>query len=157
MLKFPETRFSVSNSAVLASDDFLVPITLRSEAKGSQTACDSLRQAFDDVRGFVPKLAGLAPDISLVSFDANISPRLSRVEMDQRGKESRFHLTFAFRCPIPKTQDFWARLQFIASVYDLVSELAKPFDSRKGVDFFLEEARLEKQKEDPERLRMFRK
>jgi hypothetical protein len=58
---------------------------------------------------------------------------------------------------VPKGQDFWARVQFVAVVYDRLSELVAVFEDRKGIDLYLEEARLDQQKEDPERLRMFRK
>src|SRR3954471_10112236 len=111
MFKVPDTRLSASNSAVLASESFLVPVTLHSEAKGSEAALDALRSAFEEVKGFAPALAGTAPGVVLVSFDEAISPRLSRVEVERHGKEHRVDLTFAFRCPLPKDQDFWGRVR----------------------------------------------
>lgn len=86
-----------------------------------------------------------------------VSPRVSRVDVVLRGKEYWFDLTFALRCPIPKERDYWARLRFVSEVYDRLSELVASFEDRKGTDLYLEEARLDQQKEDPDRLRMFRK
>ena len=157
MFKIPDTRLSASNSAVLASESFLVPVTLHSEAKGSEAALDALRRAFDEVQGFAPALAGTASGVALVSFNEAISPHLSRVEVELRGKEHRVDLTFAFRCPLPKDQDFWGKVRFISAVYDRLSQLAAVFENQKGIELFFEEARLDQQKEDPERLRMFRK
>lgn len=93
----------------------------------------------------------------VVSFDEAISPRLSRVEVELRGKEHRVALTFAFRCPLPKDRDFWGRVRFISAVYDRLTQLAAVFEDRKGIELFFEEAKLNQQKEDPERLRMFGK
>jgi hypothetical protein len=155
MFKVPDSRLSASNSAVLASESFLVPITLRSVGRSSQTALEGLRRAFEDVKGFIPALTSMAPGVSLIGFEASVSPRLSRVEIVLRGKEHQFDLTFAFRCPIPKEQDFWARIQFVPAVYDCLSELVKPFEDRKGIELYFEEARLDQQKEDPDRIRMF--
>lgn len=53
MLKIPESRLSVSNSAVLASEDFLVPITLQSEAKTLPAARDAFRQLYLPIASFV--------------------------------------------------------------------------------------------------------
>jgi hypothetical protein len=157
MFKVPDTRLSASNSAVLASESFLVPVTLRSEAKGSEAALDALCRAFEEVKGFAPALGGTAPGVVLVSFNEAVSPRLSRVDIVVRGKEHQIDLIFAFRCPLPKDRDFWGRLRFISAVYDRLSQLAGVFEDRKGIELFFEEARLDQQKEDPERLRMFRK
>ena len=157
MFKIPDTRLSASNSAVLASESFFVPVTLRSEAKGSEAALDGLHRSFEEVNGVAPALAGTAPGVTLVSFDEAVSPRLSRVDVVLRGKGHQIELTFAFRCPLPKDQDFWGRIRFISAAYDHLSQLAAVFEDRKGVELFFEEARLDQQKEDPERLRMFRK
>lgn len=157
MLKIPESRLSASNSAVLASESFLVPMTVRTESRGSQAALENLRRAFDEISGFVPTLASTVPGASLVAFDASVSPRVSRVDAVLHGREFQFDLTFALRCPIPKEQNFWERLQFVSAVYDRLSELVDTFKERKGTHLFLEEARLDQQKEDPERLRMFRR
>jgi hypothetical protein len=157
MFKLPEARLSASNSAVLASESFLIPVTIHSEAKGSEAALEALRRAFEEVQGFPPALADTAPGVALVSFNEPLSPRLSRVEVELRGKEHRVDLTFAFRCPLPKDPDFWGRVRFISALYDRLSQLAGVFEDRKGIELFVEEARLDQQKEDPERLRMFRK
>ena len=157
MFKSPDNRLSASNSAVLASESFLVPVTLHSEAKTSQTAFDALHQAFDEVKGFVSQLASTAPGIALVPFDETISPKMSRVEVLLQGKEYRFDLTFALKCPVPKDKDFWGRIRLLSSVYDRLGELAEGFHDRKGIDLFLEEARLDQQKDDSERLQAFRK
>ena len=157
MFKLPDSRLSASNSAVLASDSFLVPVTLHSDARTSQLAFDGLRQAFDEVKGFVSQLGGTAPGIALVAFDESISPRMSRVEVLLHGKEYRYELTFALKCPLPKEHDFWGRIKLLSSVYDRLGELAAGFHDRKGIELYLEEARLDQQKDDSERLQAFRK
>lgn len=157
MFTIPDSHLSASNSAVLASESFLVPMTLRTEARSSEGAFTALRRAYDEVKGFVPRLTSTVPGVSLIGFDEAVSPRLSRVDVARRGKDYRFDLTFALRCPIPKEQDFWARIQFVALAYERLSELVAVFEDRKGTHFYLEEARLDQQKEEPERLRMFRK
>jgi hypothetical protein len=157
MFTIPDSRLSASNSAVLASESFLVPMTLRTEARSSEGAFTALRQAYDEVKGFIPRLTSTVPGVSLVGFDAAVSPRLSRVDVARRGKDHRFDLTFAMRCPIAKEQDFWARIQFVALAYDRLSELVAVFEDRKGTHLYLEEARLDQQKEEQERLRVFRK
>ena len=106
MFTSPDTRLSASNSAVLTAESFIVPVTLRSEAKTSQLAFDGLRQAFDEVKGFVSKLADIVPGIALVAFNENISPKVSRVEVVLNGKEYRYDFTFALKCPVPKGNDF---------------------------------------------------
>jgi hypothetical protein len=157
MFKSPDSRLSASNSAVLASESFLVPVTLRSEARTSQLAFESLRQAFDEVKGYVLQLHCTAPGIALVGFDESISPKMSRVEVLLHGKEYRYDLTFALKCPVPKERDFWERIKLLASVYDRLGELASGVHDRKGIEFYLEEARLDQQKDDSERLQAFRK
>src|SRR4051794_8790890 len=121
MFTSPDSRLSASNSAVLTSESFLIPMTLRAEARSSETALDALRKAHEEVKGFVPQLTGTVSGVTLVAFDAAVSPRLSRVDVARQGKDFRFDLTFALRCPIPKEQDFWARIRFVASVYDRLS------------------------------------
>jgi hypothetical protein len=157
MFKAREIRLSVSNSAVLASESFLVPVTVRSEAKSSEAAFEGLRRSFEEVKGFAPAIASTAPGTVLVSFEESISPRLSRVDVALRGKEYQFDLTFAFRCPIPKDLEFWGRVRFISGVYERLSQLAVAFEDRKGIELFFDEARLDQQKEDPDRMRMFMK
>ena len=157
MFKIPDSRLSASNSAVLASENFLVPITIRSVARSSQAAFEGLQQAYEEVKEFGPALAKTVPGVSLIGFEDLLSPRLSRVEVLLRGKEYQFDLTFAFRCPIPKERDFWARIQLVAAAYDHLAKLVAAFEDRKGIDLYLEEARLDQQKEDPDSLRTFRK
>jgi hypothetical protein len=157
MFESPDNRLSASNSAVVASQNFLLPVTLHSKARTSQVAFDELHQAFDDVKGFVSQLASTAPGIVLVAFDEPVSPKMSRVEVLLHGKEYRYDLTFALKCPIPKETDFWGRIRLISSVYDRLTELAAGFHDGKGVELFLEEARLDQQKDDSERLQAFRK
>src|SRR5690349_10133701 len=127
MFKSPDNRLSASNSAVLASESFLVPVTLHSDAKTSQAALDALFGAFNEVEGFVLELATTAPGIALAPFDANVSPKMSRVEVLLHGKEYRFDLTFALKCPLPKDKDFWARIRLLSCVYDRLGELAGGF------------------------------
>ena len=157
MFKSPDSRLSASNSALLASENFIVPVTLRSEAKTSQLALDALTHAFEEVKGFVTKLVSTAPGIALVPFESNVAPKMSRVEMLLHGKEFRFELTFALKCPVPKDRDFWGRIRLLSSVYDRLSELASRFHERKGIELYLEEARLDQQKDDEDRSQAFRK
>jgi hypothetical protein len=157
MFKSPDSRLSASNSAVLASESFLVPVTLHSEARTSQLAFDGLRSAFDEVKGFISQLAVVAPGIVLVAFEESISPKMSRIEVLLQGKEYRYDLTFALKCPVAKEQDFWGRIRLLSSVYDRLGELAAGFQDRKGIELYLEEARLDQQKEDSERHQAFRK
>ena len=151
MFTSTDSRLSASNSAVLASGSFLVPVTLHSEARTSHAALDSLAQAFEDVKDFVAKLAGTAPGIALIPFDENVSPKLSRVQALSHGKELRFDLSFALTCPVPKDMGFWGRLRLLSSVYDQLSELASGFQDRKGIALYLDEATLDQQKDDGER------
>lgn len=74
MFKLPESRLSASNSAVLASESFLVPMTLRTESRSSETAFECLHRAFGEIKGFVPALASTVPGVSLLAFDASVSP-----------------------------------------------------------------------------------
>jgi hypothetical protein len=157
MFKSPESRLSASNSAVLASESFLVPITLHSDARTSEMAFDNLFQAFEEVKGFVMRLASTAPGIALVPFGENVSPKMSRVEVMLQGKEYRFDLTFALKCPVPKDKDFWGRIKLLSSVYDRLGELAAGFHERKGMELILEEARLDQQKDDSDKTQQFRK
>ena len=143
MFKSPNTRLSASNGAVLASESILVPVTLHSESRTSQAAFDGLRQAFDEVSGFVSQLASTAPGIALVPFSEHISSKMSRVEVLLRGKEYRFELVFSLKCPVPKEQDFWARIQLLSLVYDQLGELAAGFHNRKGIELHLMEAKLD--------------
>src|SRR5687768_17361112 len=153
MFKSPDSRLSASSKAILASESFLVPVILRSEAKSSQGALDGLHQAFEEVKRFMPQLERCAPGIALVPFEESIAPTMSRVEVQLHGKEFRFDLTFALKCPVPKTQDFWGRIGLLSSVYDRLGELAAGFQDRKGIELLLEEARLDQQKDDSERVR----
>jgi hypothetical protein len=157
MFKSPDSRLSASNSAVLASGSFLVPVTLRSEAKTSESAFDTLRQAFEEVNGFVSQLASIAPGIAVVPFNETISPKIARVEVLLYRKEYRYDVTFALRCPVPKDQDFWGRIRLLSSVYDRLGELGSGSHERKGIELFLEQARLDQEKDDEERLHAFRK
>jgi len=149
MFKSPNTRLSASNGAVLASESILVPVTLHSEPRTSQAAFDGLRQAFDEVSGFVSQLASTAPGIALVPFSEHISSKMSRVEVLLRGKEYRFELVFSLKCPVPKEQDFWARIQLLSLVYDQLGELAAGFHNRKGIELHLMGARLDPKWEGP--------
>jgi len=122
-----------------------------------RSALDNLRRSFQEIQSFIPRLSSTVAGVNLIGFDAAVSPRVSRVDIMLRGKDYRFDLTFAVQCPIPKEYDFWARIQFVALVYDKLSELVAVFEDRKGIDLFLEEARLNQQKDDADRMRMFRK
>lgn len=150
MFKLPDNRLSASNKAVLASQSFLVTVTLHSEARSSKAAFDALRQAYDEVSGFVSKMSRDAPGIALLAFDEGMSPRMSKMGIVVQGKEYQYNLTFALKCPIPKEMDFWQRVWLISSVYDHLASLAAGFHDRKGVSLFLEKAVLDQQKDDVE-------
>ncbi len=157
MFRAPDSRLSASNAAILSSQSFLIPVTLRSESRTSQEALNALHNAYQEVTGFVGRMTALAPGLSAVAFDEAVSARLSRVEMVLDGKDSRVELNFALKCPIPAGDDFWARIKLISSVYDRLAELAAAFHERKGIDLLLDQARLDQQKEETERAAIFRK
>ncbi|MCD6051985.1 MAG: hypothetical protein K0Q55_3403 [Verrucomicrobia bacterium] len=157
MFKAPDSRLSASNAAVLSSQSFLIPVTLRSEARTSQGALDGLQNAHQEVTGFVARMTALSPGLSVIAFDEAMSSRLSHVAVLLDGKDSRLELTFALKYPIPATHDFWARIKLISSVYDRLAELAAGFQDRKGIDLLLDEARPDQQKEETERAAIFRK
>ena len=102
MFTIPDSRLSASNSAVLASESFLVPMTLRTEARTSESALGALHQAHDEVKGFVPRLTSTVAGVSLMAFDAAVPPRLSRVEVARQGKDYRFDLTFGVEVSDPE-------------------------------------------------------
>jgi len=79
------------------------------------------------------------------------------VEVRLHGKEYQYELTFVLKCPVPKDKDFWGRIRLISTIYDRLTELATGFHDRKGVEFFLEETRLDQQKEDPDKMQVLRK
>jgi hypothetical protein len=87
LFKIPESRLSASNSAVLASESFLVPMTLMTESRSSAAAFESLRRAYDEISGFIPALASTVPNVSLVAFEASVSPRMSRVDVNSLPKK----------------------------------------------------------------------
>ena len=151
MFKSPDNRLSAPNSAVLASESFLVPLTLHSEARSSTAAFEALFQAFNEIKGIVLQLGSTVPGIAIVPFDEKVSPKMSRVEVLLEGKEYRYELTFTLRCPVPKDIDFWDRIRLLSSVYDRLGELSSGFHERKGIELYLEEARLDPLKEDLER------
>lgn len=134
-----------------------MPMTLYSEARTSHAALDCLRRAFDEVNGFVSQLASTAPGIALVPFTESISPKMSHVEVRLHGKEYRYDLTFALKCPVPKEQDFWGRIRLLSSIYDRLGELAAGFHDRKGMELYLAEARLDQQEDDSEQPQIYRK
>ena len=74
MFKSPDNRLSASNSAVVSSTNFLIAMTLHSEARSSPSAVDALNRAFEETRGFVLQLSGSFPGLALLAFDANVLP-----------------------------------------------------------------------------------
>ena len=157
MFKSPNSRLSTSSKAVVSSDSFTVPMTLHSEARSSQASFEGLYRGFQEVEDFVSRLADVGLGIAVVGFGEADSPRTSRVEINLHGKDYRHDLTFALRCPIPKEHDFWARIRMITTVYDRLAELGATFQDRKGVELFLEESRLDQQKDEPEESRAIQK
>ncbi len=150
MFQSPDNRLSASNKAILASQSFMVAVTLQSAAKSSRAAFDALRQAYDEVGGFVSQISRDAPGIALLALDEGMSPRMSRMGITVLGKEYHYNLTLSVKCPIPKEMDFWQRVWLISSVYDLLAALGAGFQDRKGVSLFLEKAALDQQKDDTE-------
>src|ERR1041385_1336717 len=142
MFSARDSRLSASNSAVLASQSFLIPMTLVSEAKTSEAAAGSLKSAFEEIQRFAAALTKLRPGLNLISFENPISPRMSRIEATVSGKDRQFDLTFAIECPIPKDHDFWARLELLSMIYDQFAELAERLHDRKGLALVLSEAKL---------------
>ena len=53
--------------------------------------------------------------------------------------------------------DFWGRIRLVSLVYDRLSELAAGFHDRKATELYLEEARLDQQKDDPDKRQVFPK
>jgi hypothetical protein len=155
MATIPENRLSASNCAVLASQSFLVPLRLLSDAKTSQAALDKLRQAFEEVKRWVPTLANTIAGANLVALEEPMPPRFSRLDVLRYSKGHRLFLTFALRCPIPAGQDLWARVRLISAVYDHLVELAATFKELSGIGLFLDKALLDQQKEDLEEPGMF--
>lgn len=153
MFKSPDSRLSASNSGILATETFLVPITLSSKAKTSQAALDAAHQAFAEIERFASHLTKTAPGILLIPFHENVSPKLSRVEVTNIGKEYRLDLTFALKCPVPKNSDFWSRIRLLSSVFDELGALALQFQDRKGIELHLDEAKLDQEKEPTEKTR----
>ncbi len=150
MFTAPNNRLSASNRAVLASQSFLVPVTLWSAGKTSQAAFDGLRQAFAEMNGFVTRLASAAPGIAVLALDEVLSPRMSRIEVAVEGKEHQHTLTCVLKCPIPQERDFWERIRLISLVYDRLTEFGAGFQDKKSIMFFLDKARLDEQRDDAE-------
>jgi hypothetical protein len=143
MFKLPESRLAATSAALLAADSFVVPMTLRSDAASSRVAATELERAFDDARGFITGLKGLSPEVTLVGLDEPVSGQVSRVELLQDGKQFRFDLTFSLRIPFPDGLLFFDRIQLVSSVYDRIANLSQAFEGRRGIDFAVEQARLE--------------
>lgn len=155
MFKHSNSLISATNSAILASENFLIPLSLRCTGRTAAAAFDSLHRGFHDVKSFLSVLVSIVPNISLVGFDAPISPRNSRILLEVSGKDHIFTLKFVLRCPIPTSSDFWQRVQFMSNAYEKLAELSAVFHERKDMELFLEESLLDQQKEDPQKLRAF--
>lgn len=154
MLKMPDSRLSAPSAEVISSTHFFVPMTLKSDGRVMDMAFDALRGAFEEVKSYLPRLESTIRGTELVSFDANLPNGLSNVGVALRGKDHQIDLTFALRCPIPAQLDFWERIKLIAAVYEHLGVLVSLFEGRKGIDLYLDEARLEQPKAEPESLRV---
>jgi hypothetical protein len=154
MLTIPEVRLSASNAAVLSSSFALLPVGVRCEAKDAKFALKKVEEIISALR---EHSAGKEGQVEMVAFEEPISPRLSRVDIARKGKESSFGITVAVRARFPVGSDFWSRIAFVNDRYEWLATFALGYEDAKGVDIFLEEARLEQQKEEPERFRVYRK
>lgn len=154
MLKMPDSRLSAPSVDVISSTSFFVPMTLKSDARAMEMAFDALQGAFEEVKSYLPRLEPTIQGVELVSFDVAVPNGLGSVGVALRGKDHQIDLTFALRCPIPAQLDFWERIKLIASVYEHLGVLVSLFEGRKGIDLYLDEARLEQPKAEPESLRV---
>lgn len=154
MLKMPDSRLSAPSVDVISSTSFFVPMTLKSDARAMEMAFDALQGAFEEVKSYLPRLEPTLQGVELVSFDVAVPNGLGSVGVALRGKDHQIDLTFALRCPIPAQLDFWERIKLIASVYEHLGVLVSLFEGRKGIDLYLDEARLEQPKAEPESLRV---
>ncbi|HVU15319.1 MAG TPA: hypothetical protein VHD32_00225 [Candidatus Didemnitutus sp.] len=154
MLSFPETRLAASNAAVVSSNFALIPICVSCEAKSSGHA---LKKVGEIVGALRDHPSTKEADIEFVSFDEVVSPRLSRIDITQRGKDTTVAATVALRLRFQSSTDFWRRLELISERFQKITQFAAPYEEEKGVDIFVQEVRLEDQKEDSERLRVIRK
>ena len=65
-----------------------------------------------------------------------------------------------YACWLNLIEPWWKQVRSLplkGRRFETLDELVAVFEDRKGIHLDLEEARLDQQKEDPERLRMFRK
>lgn len=154
MLKMPDSRLSAPSVEVISSSCFFVPMTLKSDARVMEMAFDALRGAFEEVKSYLPRLEPTIQGVELVSFDAAVPTGLGSVGVALRGKDHQIDLTFALRCPIPAQLDFWERIKLIAAVYEHLGVLVSLFEGRKGIDLYLDEARLEQPKSEAATLRV---
>jgi hypothetical protein len=93
----------------------------------------------------------------VVSFNEPISPKLSRVDIVKKGKETTYTITVSIRKAFPGESAFWTRIRLVTEIYDQLAHFATAYEDSKGVDIILEEARLEQQKDEPDGHRSFRK
>lgn len=154
MFTAPDVRLSASNAAVLSPSFVLLPVCVRCEAKDASFALKKVQEIVSALRNHpVAKDEGT----EFVSFEEPISPKLGRVDIAQKGKESSFSITVTIRAKFPPAADFWTRVGIVNDRYEKLMAFALGYEDAKGVDIFLGEARLEHQKEETERLRVFRK
>lgn len=154
MLKMPDSRLSAPSVEVISSSCFFVPMTLKSDARVMDMAFDALRGAFEEVKSYLPRLDPTIQGTELVAFDAAVPNGMSNVGVALRGKDHQIDLTFALRCPIPTGTGFWDRVKLIAAVYEHLGVLVSLFEGRKGIDLYLDEARLEQPKSEAATLRV---
>lgn len=154
MLKMPDSRLSAPSAEVISSTSFFVPMTLKSDGRVMDMAFDALRGAFEEVKSYLPRLESTIQGVELVSFDASLPNGLSNVGVVLHGKDHQIDLTFTLRCPVPAGIDFWERIKLIAAVYEHLGVLVSLFEGRKGIDLYLDEARLEQPKAEAEQLRV---
>lgn len=154
MLKMPDSRLSAPSAEVIASSCFYVPMTLKSDARAMEMAFDALRGAFEEVKSYLPRLDPTILGAELVAFDAAVPNGLSNVGVALHGKDHQIDLTFALRCPIPAGTEFWDRVKLITAVYEHLGVLVSLFEGRKGIDLYLDEARLEPPRAEAATLRV---
>lgn len=147
-------RLSVSNAALLSSSFVLLPVCVRCEAKDPAVALKKVEEITSALRAHP---AAKEDGVEFVAFEEPVSPRLSRIDVAKKGKDSSFSIPVSIRARFPTGTDFWSRVAFVNSRFEKLTAFALVYENAKGTDIFLEEARLEHQKDAPDRFRIYRK
>ena len=95
--------------------------------------------------------------VEFVPLEEAVSPKLSCAELTDNGKEVIINITVCLRVRFPSDASYWSRLKLIYQKFETLAVFASPYGEDKRVHIFLEEAKLETQKDEPERYRILRK